>query len=526
MDLRGDELAEHIVVVVDRAHHHVYLRRPVGHVPALGALHELIPLHEIPPERVEILAGIAVEPALEVEHHLAPPGEDELFEAQRPRDRGRDPRGVLVRNSERRLHPVRILREASEEHGGGLREAARRIAPQEEGKAAVDVLVVRSVAELVEDRLHPVAVVLHVGENAYVAGAVDVGAEGVRVLAGTLVEVARREDILDRHADAGVERLRDLDGVLARVVPVEIQLAHLRQLLKIGIVIVPRPQILDHHAVGLREIAVELRFQREKRLARHLVELGEDADELVLVLLAERERHRVVIIEARRPRGLVAELHERDEIVADERTHVLARLPRGAPFRAAALLAEDAVHLVRVDRVGADDGHVHREPVLGRAREAEYALEKERIGLVAEVAQVQDVGRAPKLRIGELPGFFRPLHEREVRGIGVELFEPQLRLGVARVVRFLARVRRSPVGEIGLLLHRREFRDVRRDEILELHLNAFRARQERNEPEHQDDAGATDDGLHCPSLHPCRIRRSSRQPLKPTSLPRPRAGGA
>ena len=64
-------------------------------------------------------------------------------------------------------------------------------------------------AALVEHRLQPFVARHHVGQHADVALAVDIGAEGVRALAGLLEEIAAAQHVVDRQADALVELADD-----------------------------------------------------------------------------------------------------------------------------------------------------------------------------------------------------------------------------------------------------------------------------------------------------------------------------
>ena len=65
------------------------------------------------------------------------------------------------------------------------------------GLFGIVVLTIDGVAQLVEYGLGPALGVLEVAEDADVAVAVDIGAEGVRVFALPVVEVASSEDIVN-----------------------------------------------------------------------------------------------------------------------------------------------------------------------------------------------------------------------------------------------------------------------------------------------------------------------------------------
>src|SRR5690606_39162440 len=72
---------------------------------------------------------------------------------------------------------------------------------QQEGQRPGDVLVINRMAELVEQHAHPPLAPPQVAEHPDVALAIDVGTEGVLILTFTLVEIATREDVVDRKAD-------------------------------------------------------------------------------------------------------------------------------------------------------------------------------------------------------------------------------------------------------------------------------------------------------------------------------------
>ena len=96
VELRREQLAVEVVLVVDGRGREVDLRRPVGRVAAVGPVQQLVLLDEVPPERVEVGVGIGVEAALEVRHHQHPAGEHEERGALRVGERGRDRVDVVV----------------------------------------------------------------------------------------------------------------------------------------------------------------------------------------------------------------------------------------------------------------------------------------------------------------------------------------------------------------------------------------------------------------------------------------------
>ena len=187
------------------------LAGPVVGPRAGGRRDALVALDEPPPDRAEVLVGIAVELALEARHDLHPGHEDEQLAALHLGVAGiaRDRRADAGEALEERL----VAHEAAVQHRDRLgRERVRGLA-QEPGQLRVDREVVDRVAELVHHRPEPARARLAVREHAHVVTAVDVGAERVLVLAVARVEVAAREHVVDVVAERAEVGARDLDRV-------------------------------------------------------------------------------------------------------------------------------------------------------------------------------------------------------------------------------------------------------------------------------------------------------------------------
>ncbi len=60
MHLRGEQLAQHVALVVDRGGDDVNLAGIVGLIPPRGPFHFLVLLHQVPPDAVQILFRIVV----------------------------------------------------------------------------------------------------------------------------------------------------------------------------------------------------------------------------------------------------------------------------------------------------------------------------------------------------------------------------------------------------------------------------------------------------------------------------------
>ena len=88
--------------------------------------------------------------------------------------------------------------------------------------------------------------------------AVDVRAVSVLILAGLLVQVAARENVLDRQADRLEEACGEIDDVSILVVAVEVDVVDARGFLKKRVVVVPRPHFFDADAEFCGELFVEV----------------------------------------------------------------------------------------------------------------------------------------------------------------------------------------------------------------------------------------------------------------------------
>ena len=97
VDLGCQALAQQIVVVIDRRHDDVDLGRVVGGALRARRSRDLLePFHEVPPEGVQVLFRVRVEPALEVGHDQDPPDDDLHGGPGLGGGRAVQPRGTLV----------------------------------------------------------------------------------------------------------------------------------------------------------------------------------------------------------------------------------------------------------------------------------------------------------------------------------------------------------------------------------------------------------------------------------------------
>src|SRR5512135_2497571 len=80
VDLGREELPHHVVVVVAWGADDVDLAGVVRGMAARGTSHPLVLRDQVPPELVEVLVRVLVHPLPEPQHHLAPAGEDGVWQ--------------------------------------------------------------------------------------------------------------------------------------------------------------------------------------------------------------------------------------------------------------------------------------------------------------------------------------------------------------------------------------------------------------------------------------------------------------
>ena len=289
VDLAGEQLAQHVVVVVGRGADDVDLAGVVGRVAALGPLQPLVLLDQVPPQLVQVLLGVLVQRLLEAQHHLAPAREDQQLVAPHAGAGGVEGRRRRARRRPSPRSQSPLLAEPLEHHRHALGAQDVGVGPQHVGHARRDVLAgVDRVAQLVQHRAHPVLVGHDVGQHADVALAVDVGAEGVRALARLLVQVAalrarrRSAGRCRRRTRGTASGCRRLANTASRFAP-----KTAGDFLEERVVVVPGPQLVDGDAAVRGQLGVDLGLGRLERPAGQLVELVEQLEHLVLVLLVE-----------------------------------------------------------------------------------------------------------------------------------------------------------------------------------------------------------------------------------------------
>ena len=309
VELGGRDLAEQVVVVVDRRQRDMELAGPVVG-PGPGRRRDaLVPLDELPPERAEILIGVAVQLALEARHHLHPGGEDEhlaalhLEVARVARDLGRDAREAL----EERL----VAHEAAVQHRDRLgRERVRRL-PQDPRQLGVDREGVGRVPELVHHRPQPARARFAVREHPHVVAPVDVGAERVLILAGARVQIAARQHGVDVVAERLEVGARGLTGSMCAERRVQRIVICGRQVLEERVGVIPGMQRLARgEAEPLSLCLIDGRLGALPGRREPAVEIVEQPEQPDLVELVERQGEDEVIAIAERAGRLVAQVRE------------------------------------------------------------------------------------------------------------------------------------------------------------------------------------------------------------------------
>ncbi len=235
------------------------LRRPIGRAAVVRRRDSLVALDELPPQRVQISVRIGVERTLERVHHEHPAREHEQLRGTRAQQTALELGALVGAQPEDLLEPVAPPGECSEEErrGLGCDEMGR---PQEPGQLRPDPEVVDAVAELVEHRVHRVVRRHDVRQDPDVAGAVDVDAERVLVLAVARVQVASLDDPVDLEPDTRHRATRQPDDVLALEERVEIDGPVRRRLLEERIRVVPRAQVSASRSRTSRRVARRARL--------------------------------------------------------------------------------------------------------------------------------------------------------------------------------------------------------------------------------------------------------------------------
>ena len=94
----------------------------------------------------------------------------------------------------------------------------------------------------------------------------------------------------------------------------------------------PGLQFIDRDAAVVGQRDVDFRLGLGERFARQLVELVEQLKHFGLVLLGQKEPHRVKVGKPRSARGFVAQQHQLSQIFGHRGADSLARLPNGLPL--------------------------------------------------------------------------------------------------------------------------------------------------------------------------------------------------
>ena len=326
-ELGGEELAHQVIVVVAGIEGDVDLGGPVGFVAPGGHLQQLVFFHEFPPAAVQVLAGVLVHALFETEHHLGPAAEDHLLQAQGLAHGPGDAFAFGGADARHGAQPGRRRGEAPEEVGHGLGGERMGGVAQGPGQRAVVELGVDRVAELVQQRVHPVGIGLDAAQDAHVAGAVDVAGKSVLVLARLFEQVAALDDVVDVQAHAVEVRFGQGDQVLVLVIGVEVHRVDDRRLLEEAVLVVPGLELLFGDAAARGQEGVDVVFQGGEAAAGQFVQFIEKGFDLLRVLLAQLQLHLLEIGESQLPGGGVAQAHQLQDVGGDQAADLLARFP-------------------------------------------------------------------------------------------------------------------------------------------------------------------------------------------------------
>ena len=213
--------------------------------------------------------------------------------------------------------------------------------------------------------------------------------------------------------------------------------------------------------------AVQIGLDLAERLVRQLVQLGEDLVELLDVLLAGGQGHRVIVVEAQLAGGLVAELDEPDDVARDRLAHLLAGQPGLLPLGRVGLVLEDLLDLVVGDLAAVDRAAEGAEVLLDLGAQLDDLLEQLRLDLVRQVGVVEHGQLPGQELVLDLSGILELLEEREILRIAVDPADLQRQLAGAVVGLRVARHGGVPPGQVRLLLQRLDLLDVCRNEVLQ-----------------------------------------------------------
>ena len=254
-----------------------------------------------------------------------------------------------------RAQEDRIAGAAAVQHRDRLGGEDVRVPAQQPRQAAVDRHVVDAVAELVEHRPEPALARLDVREDPHVVAAVDLDAERVLVLVRARVEVAAREDALDRVAERVEVGARDRERIESGERRLERVAVDQRRVLEERLGVVPRPQLLVRGNADPRSLRlVDRALLTRPCVAEQQLETIEQSEEPALVELLQLERHREVVAVPEAASRLVARACQLAHLRGGAGADLLRGVPGSPPRAAIARVAQDRVDLVVRDRTSID----------------------------------------------------------------------------------------------------------------------------------------------------------------------------
>jgi hypothetical protein len=147
---------------------------------------------------------------------------------------------------------------------------------QQVGQLGIEVLLVHRVAELVEQRSHPVFVRAEIAEDPDVRAPVDRQAERVLILPRPLEEIGAPQQLTNVEVDRPEVGLGQRVETLSFVVAIEVDRDTVA--LEEGNLVVPRPQLRDPDPERTRPLGIQLALARSERPSRAALELVEETE--------------------------------------------------------------------------------------------------------------------------------------------------------------------------------------------------------------------------------------------------------
>ncbi len=329
-ELGGEEFTELVIVVIDGGDGEMGFGGPVGVDVAGRTAEHLESLLVIPPQGVEGSVRVLVEDFFHMEHDERPAGEDELLTSPLLLDgvgKYVDLCGIGAGVGD---DPGGRFGQGAEKHGDGLGGEDVGWCAKIPWEGGIEPKVVNGVPLFVEHGVHPLGRGLDIAESPYVAFSIDIGAEGVLVLAWSLVEIAAFDHTVDGQADVGIELSGDFGDVLLLLLFVEdVEIDGLGRWgrLEERVIVVPGHDLVDLDAESRCDLGVHGRLHFGEGIAGQCFEFLKDRHQLFGVVLLQLDLHLPVVLEVERLCSAVAELGQFDDLGSDDSADLLESSP-------------------------------------------------------------------------------------------------------------------------------------------------------------------------------------------------------